>query len=44
MAREISMNLEEGSVRLSMGTMGTESWCLLLVWCFWYFVIIALDL
>ena len=36
-------NLEEGSSWAFLGNHGIESWCLLLVLCFWYFVIVALD-
>jgi len=35
---------KKGQVDLSLGTMGIDLWCRLLILCFWSFYIVALDL
>jgi len=42
MEKETAMKFEEGSVELSIERIrndGVEPWCLLIVLCFWHFVI-----
>jgi len=42
--RDFHEILKKAQVDLSLGAMGIESWCMFLVFWFWVFVIVALDL